>query len=62
MALEAMANRSTPAGGGIFLAIGMTVGAGIGLYLGQASAGLLIGLAAGAAIALAMMFAGRRDS
>lgn len=62
MALEGMANRSTPAGGGIFLAIGMTAGAGIGLYLGQASIGLLVGLAAGAAVALLMMFMGKRDS
>ena len=41
--------------GGIFIAIGLLLGAGIGIYLGQPSAGVLIG--AGVGILLAILTA-----
>lgn len=38
-------------GGGIYLTIALLAGAGIGIYVGQPSAGILAGLVAGAAAA-----------
>lgn len=37
--------------GGIFIAAGMLIGAMIGIYIGQPSAGMVIGLATGAGLA-----------
>lgn len=41
-----------PAGGGVFIALGAVVGVVAGHFQGQPSAGLIAGLAGGAAIAL----------
>lgn len=41
-------------GGGIFMALGAIIGAVAGLYAGQPSIGLLVGLGAGGAAALIM--------
>lgn len=48
----AMTDNQKPASsaGGIFLAICLLTGAGIGIYLGQPSLGILVGLAAGIAV------------
>ena len=46
-------------GGGVFIAIGAIVGVFAGGYLGQPSAGLLAGLALGAAAALLVWLKGR---
>ncbi len=43
---------STPAAGGCLLALAIVVGAAGGFYLGQPSAGLLIGGGAGALLAV----------
>ncbi len=45
--------------GGILLALGFTIGAVAGVLLGQPSAGLLIGGALGAALALLIWFRDR---
>lgn len=48
-------SKRTPSGpsggGGIFVAFALLAGAGVGIYLGQPSLGLLGGLVAGLAIA-----------
>ena len=44
--------QPSKAAGGIFIAIGMLLGAIIGVYAGQPSAGMVIGFAAGLAAAL----------
>ncbi|PTQ10293.1 hypothetical protein CLG96_12200 [Sphingomonas oleivorans] len=51
-----MASPSTPPtrAHGIFIALGALAGAFIGIFLGQPSAGLLIGLGLGVAFALAL--------
>ena len=41
-------------GGGIFIALGMVIGAIIGVYVGQPSAGMVIGFLTGAVIAVAV--------
>jgi uncharacterized protein YqgC (DUF456 family) len=41
-----------PLAGGVFVALGAIIGVAIGHYQGQTSAGLLIGVAIGAAIAV----------
>lgn len=46
-------------GGGVFIAIGAIVGVFAGIYLGEPSAGLLAGLALGAAAALLVWLKGR---
>ncbi|MGB5483831.1 hypothetical protein [Parasphingorhabdus sp.] len=46
-------------GGGVFIAIGAIGGVFAGIYLGQPSAGLLAGLALGAAAALLVWLKGR---
>jgi len=56
------ANRpsSTPAAGGFLIAIATTFGAFLGATQGQPSAGLMIGLGAGVALALAVWLLDRR--
>ena len=49
-----MTGPSQSRGGGIFIVLGIAVGVSIGAARGQPSAGLLIGLAAGSAVALAL--------
>lgn len=49
-------NRS---GGGVFIAIGVLAGAIVGGFMGQPSAGLLVGLGLGALVALAIWWRGR---
>jgi uncharacterized protein YqgC (DUF456 family) len=47
------------AGGGALIALGAIGGAIIGLYSGQASAGLIVGTGLGAAVALLMWWRSR---
>jgi len=49
-----------PAGGGIFIVIGIFAGIAIGRYLGQTMIGLLGGFAVGIAIAAALWLRDRR--
>ncbi len=44
----------TTIGGGIFIAIGMLAGAVCGIYVGQPSAGMVIGFVSGGLVALAI--------
>ncbi len=46
--------------GGIFIAIGMMAGAGIGIAVGEPSLGMLLGLGAGIAAAIVMAVMDRR--
>lgn len=48
--------------GGIFIAIGLLVGAIIGVALDQPSAGMVIGMGVGAAIAVAVWLLDRKRS
>ncbi|OYQ25013.1 hypothetical protein CHU93_14340 [Sandarakinorhabdus cyanobacteriorum] len=52
--------RPPQRGGGILIALGLVLGAGIGTALGQPSQGLIIGFAVGGALAIALLFADRR--
>lgn len=56
----AMANDRPPAAGGALIALGAIVGAAIGFLVGEATPGMLIGTAAGIAIALLIWWRGRR--
>lgn len=56
-----MADQSSSRGGGIFIVLGIAIGVAIGAARGQPSAGLLIGLAAGAAVALTLWLRDRRQ-
>lgn len=56
----AMNKQKQPLAGGIFVALGPVVGVLIGRRYGETSAGFLIGLAAGAAIAVALWLTTRR--
>lgn len=47
-------------GGGVFIAAGVVLGAGLGIVVGQPSAGLIGGFVAGCAAALVMVLADRR--
>ena len=49
-----------PVAGGALIAIGAMAGAVIGLFRGQVTAGFLIGIGAGAAMALAIWLLDRR--
>lgn len=44
--------KNEPMAGGVFVALGAIIGVVVGKMQGQTSAGLLIGVAAGAAIAV----------
>ena len=55
-----MAAKSPSRGGGIFMVLGLAIGLAIGAARGQPSAGLLIGLAAGSAVALTMWLSDRK--
>lgn len=54
-----MASKS-PAAGGVLIAIGAIGGAVAGLFLGEPSKGLLLGLGAGAGMAIAIWLIDRR--
>lgn len=45
--------------GGIFLALGLLIGAGFGLYVGQPSLGMVVGFAVGVVAALLVWFLNR---
>lgn len=45
-------NKASSVGGGIFIAIGMLVGAIVGVAVNQPSAGMIIGLGSGIAVAV----------
>lgn len=47
--------------GGIFIAIGMIGGAFTGIYFGQPSAGMIVGLGIGSMIALAIWLYDRKN-
>lgn len=55
-----MANTPSSNAGGFFVAIGVLVGAGIGLVLGEATPGALIGLVGGALVAVLVWQRDRR--
>lgn len=46
--------------GGIFIALGLLIGAGFGLYLGQPSLGMVVGFGVGIAAALLVWLLNRR--
>lgn len=48
--------------GGVFVAIGAVVGATVGVFLRQPSAGLVIGIGLGTAVALALWWRDRQRS
>lgn len=47
-------------GGGVLIALGLMLGAGIGTALGQPSQGLIIGFAVGVGLAIVMLLRDRR--
>ena len=53
------ASPSPPAAGGAFIALGALGGAAIGFLFGEATPGLLIGLATGIALSVAIWLRGR---
>ena len=53
-------SRPPQRGGGILIALGLMLGAGIGAAVGQPSQGLIIGLGVGAAAAIALVLRDRR--
>jgi len=55
-----MPARSSPAGGGILIALGAVLGTVVGLSQRQVVPGFLIGIAVGAAAATALWWAARR--
>ena len=55
-----MSDRPQSRGGGIFIVLGIAIGTSIGAAKGQPSAGLLIGVAAGSAVALAIWLSDRK--
>lgn len=52
-------NRQSPAGGGIFIVLGIVAGVAVGKLYGQTSIGLIAGIAIGAAIATLMWWRSR---
>jgi len=56
----AMASSPPPAAGGFLVAVGILGGAAVGFAVGDPTRGLLIGLAAGTALAIAIWWRGRR--
>jgi len=55
-----MASRSSPAGGGILVALGAILGVAFGLSQGEVVPGFLIGIAIGIVAALILWWVGRR--
>ena len=55
-----MADQPQSRGGGIFITLGIAIGVAVGAARGQPSAGLLIGLAAGSLVAVALWLRDRR--
>jgi uncharacterized membrane protein len=51
--------KKDPLAGGVFVALGAIIGVSVGHYQGQTSAGLLIGVAVGAVIAVIVWRASR---
>ncbi|MFZ4381615.1 MAG: hypothetical protein ACOYO0_06585 [Sandarakinorhabdus sp.] len=47
-------------GGGVFIALGLVLGAGFGLAAGEPSLGLMVGLAAGMVLAFGMAVLDKR--
>lgn len=45
-------SKNQPMAGGVFVALGAIIGVSVGHYQGQTSAGLLIGVAVGALVAV----------
>jgi hypothetical protein len=56
-----MAKSPKPFVGGMFILFGLLIGAGVGIALGQPSAGVVIGLATGSLAALAKLIWDRRS-
>ncbi len=54
------ANKPDPLAGGVFIALFAVIGTIAGAWLGEPSAGLIIGLVAGGIVALLVALAGRR--
>lgn len=55
-----MADPKNPRSGGVFIALGAGVGLALGVAGGQPTTGLLLGIAAGAALALLLFLRDRR--
>lgn len=53
-------SSSSPVAGGVFIALGMLTGAGFGVYWGQPSLGMVIGLGVGIAAALLVWLLNRQ--
>lgn len=47
-------------GGGVFIALGVVLGAGLGMPFGEASLGLMLGLGTGIALAIGISVLDRR--
>jgi uncharacterized membrane protein len=58
--LPRSSGRPPQRGGGILIALGLVLGAGIGTALGQPSQGLIIGFAVGVLLAIGLVLADRR--
>ena len=50
----------SPRAGGVFIGLGLAIGAGVGIATGQPSLGMLIGMGIGGLIALLMWLRDRR--
>lgn len=50
--MENDTSRKPMVAGGVFIALGMLAGAGFGIYIGQPSAGMIIGLVMGISLAV----------
>lgn len=53
-------SRPPQRGGGILIALGLLLGAGVGAAMGQPSQGLIIGFGVGVVLAIALVLADRR--
>lgn len=53
-------SRPPQRGGGVFIALGLVLGAGFGMAAGEPSLGLLVGLGVGVALAIAIALLDRR--
>jgi len=57
-----MTDQPQSRGGGIFIVLGIAIGIAIGSSQGRPAAGLLIGAAAGSAVAIAMWWRDRKQT
>lgn len=60
MASPPPSTRPPQRGGGVFIALGLVLGAGFGMAMGEPSLGLMVGLGVGVALAFGMAVLDRR--